>query len=125
MSGNSNKNSNKIIRRLTNKAFLLILGGFIISIILGHLIIPFFVPIAVNSDTDYIERGPYKGDLLISEFSRVVIWNVSDNKIDWEYTGDERGLYFIHDADIISNGNLMITDTINDRLIEVNMTTKN
>ncbi|MHA1893953.1 MAG: aryl-sulfate sulfotransferase [Candidatus Helarchaeota archaeon] len=106
------------------KVVLLFIGSLIIVGIISYMLLPMFIPINANSDVDYISEGPYKGDLLASEYNRVLIWDLAQNKVVWEYRGDNRGLFFIHDADLLPNGNIMISDTVNDRVIEVNMTTK-
>ncbi|MHA1752731.1 MAG: aryl-sulfate sulfotransferase [Candidatus Helarchaeota archaeon] len=110
--------------KLYKNMAILFVCGFIIVFIISNFVVPSFVKVVPNSDVDYINNGKYKGDLLISEYNRVAIWNITKRQIDWEYSGDKRGIIFIHDSDILPNGNILISDTVNDRVIEVNITNK-
>ncbi len=96
--------------------------GFIIIFsclsVIFYLIVPIFIPYSTPCDVDYISEGEYTGCYLVSPvWGRVMIIDENSN-IKWQNHREE---FFIHDSDILPNGNILIGDTSNNRVIEVDI----
>jgi len=105
--------------KVRQKRFLLSLGILFpaLSIIL-YAIVPNYMPFVSPCDVDYISDGQYEGCYLISPiWSHVVIVD-QDGVIKWRSNNE---VFFLHDSDILPNGNILMADTINNRVIEVDI----
>ena len=87
--------------------------------------IPFFFgaapatqPFGLILDADYISSGPYKGDFLVTHEAGATMIVTSDLKEVWRT--DIPGP-FVHESELLPDGNVMITDTDMQRVIEVNI----
>ena len=78
-----------------------------------------------NRSLMYHQHNPYRlerwGMIIVadSENDRIVEIDTSTEEIIWTYGGPDR-LQYPRDADRLPNGNTLITDTLNNRLIEIN-----
>jgi len=79
---------------------------------------PSFLPFTNPFDVDYIRNGKYGGCYLITSLSGNVKIVDGSGSVKWE-TNENGG--FAHDSDILPNGNILIADTTNNRVIEVNI----
>ncbi|MFX1494297.1 MAG: hypothetical protein ACFFBZ_08455, partial [Promethearchaeota archaeon] len=87
--------------------------------IISFIVLPFFMPFKNPMDVDYISKGKYAGSYLVSDASGPARIIDSSGRIEWQsnLNGD-----FIHDCDMLPNGNILIADSGNERIIEVNVT---
>jgi len=73
----------------------------------------------------YEQHNPYRltewGTIIVadSENDRIVEYDLETNERVWSYGGDDI-LRWPRDADRLPNGNTLITDSLNDRVIEIN-----
>ena len=96
--------------------------GLIISFsclsLIFYVIVPLFIPYSTPCDVDYISEGDYAGNYLVSPvWGYVVIIDVNGNVL-WKNYREE---FFIHDSDLLPNGNILIGDTSNNRVLEVDI----
>ena len=86
--------------------------------IIFYTIIPGFMPFNSPCDVDYISDGEYAGCYLVSPIwghvvivdqNGIVKWRSHDNK------------FFLHDSDVLPNGNILMADTSDNRVIEVDI----
>ncbi|MFX1490513.1 MAG: aryl-sulfate sulfotransferase [Promethearchaeota archaeon] len=88
-----------------------------LSIIL-YGIVPNFMPFLSPCDVDYISNGQYEGCYLVSPiWSHVVIVD-SNGVVKWRSSNK---VFFLHDSDILPNGNILMADTIHNRVLEVDI----
>ncbi|MFX0142467.1 MAG: aryl-sulfate sulfotransferase [Candidatus Hodarchaeota archaeon] len=86
--------------------------------IIFYAIVPNFMPFNSPSDVDYISNGEYAGCYLVSSiWGDIVIVDQSGN-IKWK---SHENYYFLHDSDILPNGNILMADTAKNRVIEVDI----
>lgn len=87
-----------------------------LSIFFG--VIPTTQPLGMPLDIDYISDGEYKGNFLISDNSGKVMI-VNDNlDVLWQSDIPE---VFVHEAEIMPNGNVMVADTAGERVYELDI----
>lgn len=86
--------------------------------VISFMVLPSFMPIKNPMDVDYISEGKYAGYYLVSEVSGPARIIDSSGKVKWQtnLNGD-----FIHDCDMLPNGNILIADITYDRVIEVDI----
>jgi hypothetical protein len=86
--------------------------------IIFYGIIPQFIPYSTPCDVDYISEGDYAGCYLVSPvWGYVVIVDINNN-VMWRNHREE---FFIHDSDLLPNGNIIIADTSHNRVLEVDI----
>ena len=105
--------------KLPKKKLLISLTSFyLILSIIFYIIVPNFVPFSSPCDVDYISEGEYAGNYIVSPvWGKVVI---IDKYGDVKWRSHEEK-FFIHDSDILPNGNVLMTDTMGNRVIEVDI----
>jgi hypothetical protein len=69
-------------------------------------------------DVDYIESGEFENCFLITSVSHNVKIVSEQGEIKWET--NKNGI-FAHDSDLLPNGNVLIADTTQDRVIEIDI----
>ncbi|MFX0026391.1 MAG: aryl-sulfate sulfotransferase [Candidatus Hermodarchaeota archaeon] len=86
--------------------------------LISLIVLPYFMPFRNPMDVDYISEGKYAGCYLISDVSGPARIIDSFGRIKWQtnLNGD-----FIHDCDMLPNGNILIADITYDRVIEVDI----
>jgi len=86
--------------------------------VISFIVLPSFMSIKNPMDIDYISEGKYAGDYLVSDVSGPARIIDSSGKVKWQsnLNGD-----FIHDCDMLPNGNILIADITYDRVIEVDI----
>ena len=86
--------------------------------IISFIVLPSLMPIKNPMDVDYISEGKYGGCYLVSDVSGPARIIDSSGKVKWQtnLNGD-----FIHDCDMLPNGNILIADISYDRVIEVDI----
>jgi len=86
--------------------------------IISFIVLPSLMPIKNPMDVDYISEGKYAGCYLVSDVSGPARIIDSSGKVKWQtnLNGD-----FIHDCDMLPNGNILIADITYDRVIEVDI----
>ncbi|MFW9947134.1 MAG: aryl-sulfate sulfotransferase [Candidatus Odinarchaeota archaeon] len=91
---------------------------YVLISIISFIVLPFFMPIRNPMDVDYISKGKYAGSYLVSDATGPVRIIDSSGRIKWQtnLNGD-----FIHDCDMLPNGNVLIADIANNRVIEVDI----
>jgi hypothetical protein len=85
-----------------------------------YFIFPNYAVINNPLDVDYISEGKYAGNYLVSPtWGKIVIIDDLGN-IKWER---REKYFFLHDTDLLAhrNGTLLMADTTNNRVIEVDM----
>jgi hypothetical protein len=95
-----------------------------LPIILNFIFIPILLnsPVIAPSDVDKIYFGPYSGKYLVTDgWGLVKIVDFDNRQVLWQ-TGDVD--FFVHDSDMLPNGNIIVGDTGRDRIFELNLTTK-
>jgi len=95
--------------------------GILIIVILSiifYIIYPILSPINFPLDVDYIDSGKFSDCYLVSNVNEPVRIIDKMGTIKWET--DLNG-FFVHDCDILPNGNVLIADTSNNRVIEVDI----
>lgn len=96
-----------------------LLGFLTVSFVIFYGVIPAIVPFISAGDVDYIYEGEYSGDFLVTGVLEGSIIIVDEGgTVKWKC---EIPKFFPHDADILPNGNVLIADTNNDRVIEVDI----
>ncbi len=93
---------------------LVILGFSFISF---YMIIPRFMPFHNPLSVDYIQEGKYSGCYLVTSVSGPVVIVDKYGNLKWQGSPG----FFIHDSDMLPNGNLIIADTWNDLVFEVDI----
>jgi outer membrane protein assembly factor BamB len=78
-------------------------------------------PIMLPLDIDYIEEGPYSGNLLVAEGSGSICILSLDRETLW-YSDFPQ--FFLHDVDLLPNGNLLVGEIQNDSVYELDIDTK-
>ncbi|MBD3212583.1 MAG: hypothetical protein GF311_08240 [Candidatus Lokiarchaeota archaeon] len=96
----------------------MIISVYILIFILTYFILPNFASIHDPLDVDYIESGKYEGDFLITSVSHNVKIVSEQGEIKWET--NKNGI-FAHDSDLLPNGNVLIADTTQNRVIEIDI----
>ncbi|MGB5912588.1 MAG: aryl-sulfate sulfotransferase [Promethearchaeia archaeon] len=86
--------------------------------IISYIVLPYFMPFRSPMDIDYVSKGKYAGYYLVSDISGPARIIDSSGNIKWQsnLNGD-----FIHDCDMLPNGNILIADITYDRVIEVDI----
>ena len=79
-------------------------------------------PFGMILDANYISSGPYKGDYLVTQETGSSMIVTPDLKEVWRT--DLPGP-FVHDSELLPNGNIMIADTGMQRVIEVSINNPN
>ena len=87
------------------------------SFISFYIIIPKFIPFNNPLSVDYIQEGKYSGCYLVTSVSGPVVIVDKYGNLKWKGTSG----FFIHDSDMLPNGNLIIADTWNDLVYEVDI----
>lgn len=87
------------------------------SFISFYIIIPKFIPFYNPLSVDYIKEGKYSGCYLVTSVSGPVVIVDKYGNLKWKGTSG----FFIHDSDMLPNGNLIIADTWNDLVYEVDI----
>jgi outer membrane protein assembly factor BamB len=77
-------------------------------------------PIMLPLDIDYIEEGPYAGNLLVAEGSGGICILSFDREVLWS---SDLPRFFMHDVDLLPNGNLLVGEIQNDSIYELDMDT--
>ena len=73
-------------------------------------------------DVDYLTEGPYAGNFLVCDnIGKVLIVN-DQLEVQWESDVPER---FVHEAELMPDGNIMVADTAPGRVIELNISDPN
>ncbi|MHA1913769.1 MAG: aryl-sulfate sulfotransferase [Promethearchaeota archaeon] len=101
-----------------NKVIIGIIVIFAGLSVFFYIIFPNYAAINNPLDVDYISEGKYAGNYLVSPtWGNVVIIDDYGN-IKWQRSEEE---FFLHDSDILSHGNgtILMADTTNNRVIEV------
>ena len=105
--------------KLLKKRVIFILIGFYSALsIIFYGIIPNFVPFSSPCDVDYISEGEYAGNYIVSPVWGYVVIVDKFGDVKWR-SSEER--FFIHDSDILANGNVLMADAIGNRVIEVDI----
>ena len=89
----------------------------IFSLISFYVIIPKFIPFNNPLSVDYIQEGKYSGCYLVTSVSGPVVIIDKYGNLKWQGSPG----FFIHDSDMLPNGNLIIADTWNDLVYEVDI----
>ncbi len=87
------------------------------SFISFYIVIPKFIPFYNPLSVDYIQEGKYSGCYLVTSVSGPVVIIDKYGNLKWKGTSG----FFIHDSDMLPNGNLIIADTWNDLVYEVDI----
>jgi len=87
------------------------------SLISFYIIIPKFIPFNSPLSVDYIQEGKYSGCYLVTSVSGPVVIVDKYGNLKWKGSSG----FFIHDSDMLPNGNLIIADTWNDLVYEVDI----
>jgi len=87
------------------------------SFISFYIIIPKFIPFYNPLSVDYIQDGKYSGCYLVTSVSGPVVIVDKYGNLKWKGSSG----FFIHDSDMLPNGNLIIADTWNDLVYEVDI----
>lgn len=87
------------------------------SFISFYIVIPKFIPFYNPLSVDYIQEGKYSGCYLVTSVSGPVVIVDKYGSLKWKGTSG----FFIHDSDMLPNGNLIIADTWNDLVYEVDI----
>jgi hypothetical protein len=69
-------------------------------------------------DVDYIQEGDYQGNYLVTDGRGSVVIVSPQSTVLWRCGLAE---FFVHDADMLPNGNVMVADTIGDYVFEVDI----
>lgn len=93
---------------------VLILASSLISF---YMIIPRFIPFNNPLSVDYIQEGKYSGCYLVTSVSGPVVIIDKYGNLKWKGSPG----FFIHDSDVLPNGNLIIADTWIDLVYEINI----
>jgi len=93
------------------------IGILAFSLISFYMIIPKFIPFNNPLSVDYIQEGKYSGCYLVTSVSGPVVIIDKYGNLKWEGSPG----FFIHDSDMLPNGNLIIADTWNDLVYEVDI----
>ena len=104
------------MRRLAKLGLFLIVA--VVSFFLSYQIIPAMQPFGMPLDVDYIQEGEYEGNFLVTDGRGSVVIVTPQNTVVWRCGLSE---FFVHDADMLPNGNVMIADTLGDRVFEVDI----
>ena len=102
------------------KKKILISGICVFSIlsIIFYIIVPNFVAFSGPCDVDYISEGKYAGNYIVSPiWGQVVIINKFGD-VKWR---SHEKKFFIHDSDILPNGNVLMADAMGNRVVEVDI----
>lgn len=95
---------------------LAIIGGVTLPVFLMYM--PTLQPMGMALDVDYITEGDYAGNLLVCDNGGKVFILDFDLNVLWESEIPER---FVHEAEMMPNGNIMVADTAPGRIIELNI----
>ena len=87
------------------------------SLVSFYIIIPKFIPFNNPLSVDYIQEGKYSGCYLVTSVSGPVVIIDKYGHLKWQGSPG----FFIHDSDVLPNGNLIIADTWNDLVYEVDI----
>ncbi len=87
------------------------------SLVSFYVIIPKFIPFNNPLSVDYIQEGKYSGCYLVTSVSGPVVIIDKYGNLKWQGSPG----FFIHDSDMLPNGNLIIAGTWSDLVYEVNI----
>jgi len=83
-----------------------------------NFILPLYLPFLGIADVDYIYQGQYSGNYLATDgWGNVLIVDTEGTPL-WRTEVPE---FFVHDADILPNGNVIVADTGGDRVLEIDI----
>ena len=104
------------MRRLAKLGLFLVVA--VSSFFLSYQIIPITQPFGMPLDVDYIQEGDYAGNFLVTDARGSIVIVSPQSTVLWRCGLAE---FFVHDADILPNGNVMIADTLGDYVFEVDI----
>jgi len=105
---------------LEKKKIIMIFCSIVIltcSLVSFYGIIPKFIPFNNPLSVDYIQQGKYSGCYLVTSVSGPVVIIDKYGNLKWKGSPG----FFIHDSDMLPNGNLIIAATWNDLVYEVDI----
>ncbi len=102
----------------TKKLLIGLVVTFSTLSIIFYLIIPNLMPFNSPCDVDYISEGDYAGCYLVSPIWGGAVIVDRNGIIKWR---SHQNNYFLHDSDILPNGNILMADTSENRVIEVDI----
>ena len=99
---------------------LAIIGAVALPIFL--IIIPSHQSVGMPLDVDYITQGAYAGNFLVCDNSGKILIVDSNLTVLWKSDLPER---FVHEAEMLPDGNIMVADTAVGRAIEIDINDPN
>ncbi|MFX0107793.1 MAG: aryl-sulfate sulfotransferase [Candidatus Hodarchaeota archaeon] len=82
------------------------------------MVIPKLQPMGMPLDIDYITEGPFAGNFLVSDNGGQVLIVNSDLEVLWRSEIPE---VFVHEAEILPSGNIIVADTGAGTVLEINI----
>ncbi|MFX1428061.1 MAG: aryl-sulfate sulfotransferase [Promethearchaeota archaeon] len=106
------------MKLLKKKVLISMTSIFSILSIIFYIIIPKVVPFSSPCDVDYISKGEYAGNYIVSQVWGYIIIIDKHGNVKWHSQKEE---FFVHDSDILPNGNILVADTQDDRVVEIDI----
>jgi hypothetical protein len=100
------------------KVIISLISFFSILSIIFYVILPNFVSFSSPCDVDYISEGEYAGNYIVSPIWGYVVIIDKFGDVKWR-SHEEK--FFIHDSDILPNGNVLMADNMGNRIVEVDI----
>jgi len=105
------------VKHRTKLIFVLTVIG-VVALPVFVIVIPSQQPFGLPLDVDYLTEGPYAGNFMVTDnIGKILIVNETLDVL-WESDVPER---FVHEAEMMPNGNIMVADTAPGRVIELNI----
>ncbi|MBD3353495.1 MAG: hypothetical protein GF364_18575 [Candidatus Lokiarchaeota archaeon] len=103
---------------MNKKTKIIFITSEICVCVVFGMILPAIMSFNFAFDVDYIENGEYTGNYLVTDGGGKIVIVDRKGQLLWK---TELAEVFVHDADILPDGNIMIGDLANDRVIVVNI----
>ncbi|MFX0039869.1 MAG: aryl-sulfate sulfotransferase [Promethearchaeota archaeon] len=100
------------------RAIIGLVSIFSVLSILFYAIIPNLMPFSSPCDVDYVSNGNFAGCYLVSPIWGDVVIVDQKGIVKWR---SQENNFFLHDSDVLPNGNILMADTSANRVIEVDI----
>ncbi|MFX1376927.1 MAG: aryl-sulfate sulfotransferase [Promethearchaeota archaeon] len=102
----------------SKKVIISVVIVFSILSIIFYIIIPNNIPYSGPMDVDYISEGEYAGNFIVSPIWGHVVIIDTNGDVKWKSYEEK---FFVHDSDILPNGNVLMADTDGNKVLEVDI----